>query len=156
MRALLAALILASAAASAGELKPFDGATPAAIAQMHAGKPYILVFWSLYCDPCREEMHQWGALQRRHPKVPILLVSTDGLQARAMTEKYLATQRLGRVQTWIFSDEFTERVRHAIDPSWRGELPRTYLFDRAHRAVATSGKLAAREISDWIARAAGR
>jgi hypothetical protein len=154
MRALVGALILASSHALALEIKPFDSATPAAISRAHAGRPYILVLWSLYCDPCREEMRQWGDLQRRHPEVPILLVSTDALQARALTERYLATQKLGRVQLWMFSDEFTERVRHAIDPAWRGELPRTYLFDRAHRAVARSGKVPAREISDWIARAA--
>jgi hypothetical protein len=47
-------------------------------------------------------------------------------------------------------------VRYAVDPAWRGELPRTYLFDRAHRAEARSGKVSAREISEWIARAAPR
>jgi thiol-disulfide isomerase/thioredoxin len=154
VRALLCAMMLASSQALALEIKPFDSATPAAIARAQVGKPYILVFWSLYCDPCREEMHQWGELQRRHPEVPILLVSTDGPEAHALTEKYLATQRLGRVQVWMFSDEFTERVRYAVDPAWRGELPRTYLFDRAHRAVARSGKVPAGEISDWIARVA--
>jgi thiol-disulfide isomerase/thioredoxin len=156
VRALLCAVMLASSHALALDIKPFDSATPAAIARAHAGKPYVMVLWSLYCDPCREEMHQWGELQRRHPEVPILLVSTDGLGARALTEKYLATQKLGRVQAWIFSDEFTERVRHAVDPAWRGELPRTYLYDRAHRAVARSGKIPAREISDWIGRLPGR
>jgi thiol-disulfide isomerase/thioredoxin len=151
-RALLFALLVAASPLQAGEPKPFDAASPAAIASAHRDRPYIVVFWSLYCEPCREEMHQWGELQRRHPKVPIHLVSTDGRQELAMVRKYLGAQKLGKVQTWIFDDEFTERVRFAVDPAWRGELPRTYLYDRAHRAVARSGKLPAREISDWIAR----
>jgi hypothetical protein len=101
-------------------------------------------------------MHQWGELQRRHPQVPIHLVSTDGRQELANVRKYLGTQKLGKVRTWIFDDEFTERVRYAVDPAWRGELPRTYLYDRAHRGVARSGKVPAHEISDWVARAAPR
>ena len=149
-RALLAALLLAASPLQAAEPQPFDGASPAALARAHRDQPYIVVFWSLYCEPCREEMHQWGELQRRHPQVPIHLVSTDGRQELGNVRKYLGGQKLGKVQTWIFSDEFTERVRFAVDPAWRGELPRTYLYDRAHRALARSGKMPAREISDWI------
>jgi thiol-disulfide isomerase/thioredoxin len=149
-RALLLALLFAASPLQAAEPKSFDVASPAAIASAHRGQAYIVVLWSLYCEPCREEMHQWGELQRRHPQVPIHLVSTDGRQELGNVRKYLGTQKLGKVQTWIFADEFTERVRYAVDPAWRGELPRTYLYDAAHRALARSGKLPAREISDWI------
>jgi hypothetical protein len=58
------------------------------------------------------------------------------------------------VQTWIFDDEFSERVRFAVDRTWRGELPRTYLYDAAHRAEARSGKLDERWLEGWLERAA--
>jgi thiol-disulfide isomerase/thioredoxin len=153
-RAIAVALLLAAGTLQAAEPRAFDGASPAAIARANRDQPYIVVFWSLYCEPCREEMHQWGDLQRRYPRVPIHLVSTDGPRELGNVRKYLETQKLGKVQTWIFGDEFTERVRYAVDPAWRGELPRTYLYDRAHRATVRSGKMPASEISDWIARAA--
>jgi hypothetical protein len=67
---------------------------------------------------------------------------------------FLARYDPGPVQTWIFDDEFTERVRFAVDRSWRGELPRTYLYDAAHRAEARSGKLDERWLEGWLERAA--
>ena len=33
---------------------------------MGGGKPSLLVFWSLFCKPCREEMPQVEALAGRH------------------------------------------------------------------------------------------
>lgn len=157
IRAFFAALaLLASASLSAAELRPFDAQSPKTIKQALAGKPFVLVFWSLYCAPCREEMAQWGALQRKYPNVPIVLVSTDSIQERRTVESFLGRYELGRVQTWIFADEFAERLRYAIDPSWRGELPRTYFFDSSHRAEARSGLTGAKQLETWITRRAAR
>ena len=137
--------------ANAGELKPFDAKSPAAIAQAHAGRPYVLVLWSLYCDPCRHEMKLWGPLQEKYPGVGFVLVSTDAESDRAMTAEFLRRHDLRGVETWMFADEFSERVRHAIDPAWRGELPRTYVYDAAHRRHAHSGVLDPKALESWLA-----
>jgi thiol-disulfide isomerase/thioredoxin len=151
---LAAALAVLSAAASAKDelaLKPFDAASPGEIKRTLAGRPHLLVFWSLYCDPCREEMPLWGDLQRKYPSVPILLIATDGADERAKVEKFLGQQKLGKVQTWMFADEFVERIRYAVDPTWRGELPRTYFVDAQQRAVTHSGRVDPAQISRWMA-----
>jgi hypothetical protein len=82
----------------------------------------------------------------------VLLVSTDTVGERAMVNAFLSRYDPGPVQTWMFDDEFTERVRFAVDRTWRGELPRTYLYDAAHRAEARSGRLDERWLEGWLAR----
>jgi thiol-disulfide isomerase/thioredoxin len=132
-------------------LKPFDASSPHKIRRALDGRAFLLVFWSLYCDPCREEMAQWGELQRKHPDVPIVLVATDAAEERSNVAKFLRQHQLGRVETWMFADEFVERIRYAVDPGWRGELPRTYFLDAAHRAKAHSGRVDSAAVSGWMA-----
>jgi hypothetical protein len=40
----------------------------------------------------------------------------------------------------------------AIDPKWRGELPRTYLYDAQHRRVAISGVIDEEKLREWLER----
>lgn len=158
--ALAVALFLAlPAAASAApvELKPFDAQAPAAIRAARAGQPFVLAFWSVNCAPCRDELPHWSALQRRHPQVPILLVATDPAEEQEAVKALLARHGLAEGETWTFADDYLERVRYAVDPRWRGELPRSYFFDARHQADARSGRLDPAWVESWLARqAAGR
>ena len=43
-----------------------------------------------------------------------------------------------------------ERLRFAIDPRWHGELPRTYLYDRAHVVQAVSGVIPPEQLTKWV------
>jgi thiol-disulfide isomerase/thioredoxin len=146
------AALLLTDGVRAAELRAFDAKSMDAIRATHAGKRFVLVFWSLYCEPCREEMGQWSALQRKHPGVPFILVDTDLPQDRASVEKFLANHKLGKIETWVFADEFTERVRFSVDRKWRGELPRTYFFDAGHRFEAHSGLVSPQWIESWLVR----
>jgi thiol-disulfide isomerase/thioredoxin len=134
----------------AAEFRDFDAKSVVAIRAAHAGRPFILAFWSIYCEPCREEMSQWGPLQRRNPAVPILLVATDPPRDRALLAKLLSGFDLAGVQTWAYADEFEERVRFAVDRAWGGELPRTYLFDAEHHVEARSGPADPAWIESWL------
>lgn len=150
--ALALLLSVAGPAAAASALRPFDAASPATIRAEQAGKPFVLAFWSVTCEPCREEMGEWGRWARAHPGVAVVLVATDPASQRAAVDRMLRAHDMRGVQTLTFADEYTERVRHAIDPRWRGELPRTYFLDAAHRAEARTGKLDARWTEAWFAR----
>ena len=161
--ALAAALLLAAhasrvdAAAPVREMRPFDAKSPESIRKTHAGKPFVLAFWSIYCEPCREEMAEWKAIRQKYPALPIVLVSTDPPSERATVIEFLRRYDPGPVETWVFADEFSERVRYAVDRGWRGELPRTYFYDAAHRAEARSGRFDPRWTEHWLAnQAAGK
>jgi thiol-disulfide isomerase/thioredoxin len=152
-RACLAVLFaLAAAASSAGELRPFTADSLASIRKQHAGRPFILTLWSLTCHHCAKELQALGRLVRAEPELPLAIVSTDSpAEAQAIGA---ALQRFGlaRIDTWVFADAVPERLRYAIDPAWRGELPRTYLFDAAHRRTAHSGLLDESRLKEWLAR----
>lgn len=130
--------------------KPFDTSTPAELRARHAGQPYVLAFWSTTCAPCRDEMPVFRALQRKYPGVPIHLVAADPPGEQAAINAFLKRYDPGRVSRWAFADEFAERVRHAIDPAWRGELPRTYLFDARHVPETITGRLEPARLEAWM------
>ncbi len=137
--------------AAAGGLLPFDAGTLQALRKTHAGRPFVLAFWSVYCEPCRDEMAVWAAVKRQYPSLPIELVSTDGPAERALIESFFAKYPPGPVQKWLFSDAFSERVRYSVDKRWRGELPKSYFFDAAHKVLVKSGKVNHTWIAAWAA-----
>jgi thiol-disulfide isomerase/thioredoxin len=142
MRHALPSALLALAlplAAGAPDLAPFDAKSPAAIHRAYAGKPYVLAFWSVRCEPCVAEMGQWGELKKKYPGLAFVLVATDPPSDREAVNRILAKHPVTGIETFAFSDAFEERVRYAVDPKWRGELPRTYYFDASHKASAFSG-----------------
>lgn len=144
----LAALAAASVRAEA-VLHDFDHQTPAALSAAHAGKPYVLALWSVHCEPCRSELELLAEFTAGHPEIAIELVATDFLEDRSAAKAMLAEFRLDGVRTWAFADDFAERIRYAIDPRWRGELPRLYLFDANHQPTAISGRVEPDTLSEW-------
>lgn len=56
-----------------------------------------------------------------------------------MMRRLFALALLACMQTWAFGSAAPERLRHAIDHKWRGEMPRTYWFDRQGKMAAYSG-----------------
>ncbi|MDD5330830.1 MAG: TlpA family protein disulfide reductase, partial [Sulfuricella sp.] len=55
-----------------------------------------------------------------------------------------------RADAWVFADAVPERLYFEADGKWRGELPRTYLYDAAHRATAFSGKIDPAQLERWV------
>ena len=149
---LIVALAMVTNGAFAHELRAFDAKSVIAIRDAHAGKPFVLAFWSIRCAPCIEDMADFVTLQSKSPNVAIVLVATDTGADRDAASQFLARYRLGRIETWGFADAFAERVRFAVDRSWRGELPRTYFYDAEHRADVRTGRLDRRWTDEWFAR----
>lgn len=134
-------------------VKPFDAGSLAAIREAQRGRPFLVAFWSLHCAPCKDDLALLTALHARYPQVAIFLVAADGPNEHAEVARYLAQFRLGRIEAWAFADDFAERIRYAVDPEWRGELPRAYFFDAGHRSTGHSGVLDAAELEAWLVRA---
>lgn len=94
----------------------------------------------------------WRRLRAAHPGVDLVLIATDRLDDEApRLLQVLKKHGLDGAEAWAFADSFVERLRHEIDPGWRGALPRTILVgaDGSRRAVA--GLIAADEIEGWLA-----
>lgn len=158
-RSFLAALLLAAALLGAGaatppppRLKPFDAGSLTVIREAYRGRPFILAFWSLHCAPCKDDLALLTAAHARYPQVAIVLVAADGPNDHAEVARTLAPLRLGRIEPWVFADDFAERIRYGVDPEWRGELPRAYFFEADHQAAAHSGVIDPAELESWLRR----
>lgn len=145
--ALLSALILPAAAQ---ELKPFVAGSIKEITAARQGKPFILGMWSLTCVHCQKELALLSGLLKKHPDLDLVLVATDTPEEGEAISARLRQTGLGGAQAWVFADPFVERLRFEIDPRWYGELPRTYLYDPSHKALAFSGKPDPRQLEQWL------
>ena len=137
-------------AAPAVELRTFTARSFAEVKKANAGQAFIVAFWSVTCEPCREEMRIFADLHRRFPKVPIILVAADPPTTRPAVVRFLGNYKLGRIGTWQFDDDSAERLRYSVDKSWAGELPRSYFFNSAHEFTAKSGVVDARWLKAWL------
>lgn len=150
-RLLLAALLaLVAATSAAGELRAFTGDSLPAIQKQFAGRPFILTLWSLTCHHCVKELQTLGRLARSERRLPLVIVSTDTPAEAGEIQAALKRFGLARFDTWVFDDAVPERLRYSIDPAWRGELPRSYLFDAAHRRAAHSGLMGEAQLRGWL------
>jgi thiol-disulfide isomerase/thioredoxin len=131
--------------------RPFDAATPAALARDFAGKPYILAFWSLECVHCQGELRLLARYLKTRPDLPLVLVAADTPELAPAIAVRLVEVGLDPAVHWAFADPMPERVRFAVDRKWRGELPRTYFFDAAHRIKSITGELREAQLSAWVA-----
>lgn len=130
--------------------KPFAQGSMKEVATAHSGKPFILAFWSLSCVHCKANLEQFGRLLQQHSQLPLVLVSTDTPEESAAIMTTLEKYGLEKLQTWVFADSFVERLHFEIDRRWRGELPRTYLYDATHQARAITGKLDEADTERWV------
>jgi thiol-disulfide isomerase/thioredoxin len=117
----------------------------------YAGRPFLLVLWSLDCPPCRKELNLLGELKKRHPDFNLVLISTDSAELSDQVSSVLDSRRLAKTDAWIFSETGAERLRYMIDPAWYGEMPRSYFYDPEHNRAGVSGALKADQIEAWLA-----
>lgn len=150
-RILLAFLLLLGplSTVSATELRPFVSGSYPAIVQAHAGTPFLLVFWSLDCPPCHEELSMLGRLHRERP-FDLVVVATDPSHLADKAGEVLEEKGLAGAETWIFAGDFPRRLRHQVDPRWYGELPRSYFFDAEGGRRAVSGRLERTRVQAWL------
>jgi len=155
MRLGLLGLLLLALPAMAGDLLPFDRGSRTAIEQAHAGKPFILAFWSVDCAYCPEEIRHLGALVRKRPDIRLVLVSVDGAELTADADKKL-TEFLpeGQGERWIFTGNDPDRLYFSVDRKWHGELPRTYFYDGRGGVEARSGQVSPAWLAEWARRSA--
>jgi thiol-disulfide isomerase/thioredoxin len=146
---LLGLLAVLQSEVPAAELQPFVAGSMQQIRSAHADQPFVLMLWSITCSHCQEELARLGSLQRQHPELKIILVSTDTPDDAEAIRTLLARHGLARTEAWVYADEFVERLRFAIDPRWGGELPRSYFFDHRHRVTAHSGALTLAQLQRW-------
>lgn len=146
----LAAALLVAAAAGAGELQVFDAKSMQAIEQEHAGSLFIVAVWATDCPPCRRELALLSGFSADHPEVPVVLIATDPPDNAEGVDRVLESFALPGASAWRFGNAGAERLRYTIDPDWRGEMPRSYLYDEDGSRVGISGPISTELLQRWL------
>lgn len=127
----------------------------------HQGQPLIVAMWSVSCTHCGADLEIFQKLAARHPQLKLVLISSDTPEQKALIEQSLNKYNLGprnaknlhgKVESWVFGDSFTDRLRFEIDPQWYGELPRTYFIEANGKIRGVSGVLDEQETAAWVQR----
>lgn len=141
----LATMILigvsAIAVANDATIRPFNPGSYQQILSEKANQGFMLVIWSLDCSTCIKDMELLNSLHKTRPELKIVMLSTDEVSASADIQNLLEKYQLADTENWVFASDNTQKLRYEIDPSWYGELPRTYFFSATHQREGVSGAL---------------
>lgn len=139
----------AAGARATPAFRPLQAGSFAALVAARREQPFLLVLWSITCGPCRDEFALLREMRAHHPRLPLVLISTDDATDEALAATALKDFAMDGEESWIFADD-AQKLRFEIDPGWYGELPRAYFYDASHRREGVSGSLARTRIESWI------
>lgn len=137
---LLLLLVLAGMKAAAAE--PFlvldrQGARSLVDAKSHSA-PTIVALWSSDCPHCKRNLKLFAHMATDYPRLRLITIAVEPLSE----ELAVPLDRLSVPGArYAYGAESPEALAHALDPKWRGELPRTLLFDGNGGKEVVSGAM---------------
>lgn len=98
--------------------------------------PTIVALWSSDCSHCKKNLELFARMARAGLRFSLVTVATE----RAVPELAAPLDRLAIPgKRYAYGDDAPEALAFALDPKWRGELPRTLFFDGRGKVSAVSG-----------------
>lgn len=101
-------------------------------------RPTAIALWSSDCVHCKKNLHLLGELARADKRLQVVTVATEPESPELA--KLLETTGVKGAR-YAYGSDAPEALAYALDPAWRGELPRTLLLDGKGGRVAVSGVL---------------
>jgi thiol-disulfide isomerase/thioredoxin len=112
-------------------------------------KPLLVNFWATWCDPCRDEFPDLVRVNNDYKArgLDFAVVSGDDVsEIKKGVPKFLREMRAGMTPYLLNVPDMGAAI-NLIDPAWGGELPATYLYDRAgHVAFKHFGRVDPKEL----------
>jgi thiol-disulfide isomerase/thioredoxin len=136
-RLILTSLLLACGAAFATAFLALDRASARTLTDAKAHSvPTIVALWSTDCPHCKKNLGLFAEMVKADPTLRLITVAVEPLSAEVATS-------LDRVKVpgkrYVYGADSPEAIAFALDPKWRGELPRTLFFDGRGNRMAVSG-----------------
>lgn len=98
--------------------------------------PTIVALWSMDCPHCKHTLRLYAELAGRHPDLRLVTVAAEPLAE----DMRVVLDGLGVPgPRYAYGSDMPEALAFALDPRWRGELPRTLFFDGRGGRAAVSG-----------------
>lgn len=99
-----------------------------------------MLFWSVDCPPCLAELQMLAKHHDELAKMNLILISVDDRSVQEEVQSLLEQYKLSDVANWIFTSS-PAALRFEIDPTWYGEVPRSYFYEAARPRQVISGQL---------------
>ncbi|HEX8337179.1 MAG TPA: TlpA disulfide reductase family protein [Pyrinomonadaceae bacterium] len=101
-------------------------------------RPLLVNFWATWCVPCREEFPDLVEIREQYKadRLDFILVSLDDPSDidKAVPE-FLSEQRAAHLASYLLRASDESVAINLVDPTWGGELPATFLYDRSGSVV---------------------
>ena len=132
------------------EFMPFEINTRNVIEKKYLNQPLIISFWSIDCPYCIDDLKKLGKALSKNTNVKLITVCVDGKESAKKAERVLSQANLPKHEQYQYAEVDEDRLRYNIDPTWYGELPRTYFYDAAHQVTPLSGKISNSFLDKWF------
>ncbi len=140
------------AAAPDFSIKDIDG-NLFSLASEKGKKTILIVFWSIFCEPCREEM---PAIQKLYEKykdkgLDVISVALDGEPLKTSIAGFVKQE--GYTFRVLIDELDSQEMFKVADPYGVGGTPTTYLLDKGGKVVVAKAGLLKEEELDKAVRA---
>ncbi len=101
-------------------------------------RPLLVNFWATWCGPCREEFPDLVKIRGQYgeDRLDFALVSLDDpADIDKAVPEFLAEQRAAAIAAYLLHAADDGAAINLVDPTWSGELPATFLYDRSGQIV---------------------
>jgi thiol-disulfide isomerase/thioredoxin len=131
------ALLPAQVSAKPITITPIDASGLKKAIGSEKGHVVVVNFWATWCIPCVQEFPTLVTIQRRYGRDGLVVFAVSADVRRDVAGKVLPFLRRQHA-------DFPQYLQHskdpqdfidAFDPSWYGDLPRTFIYDRSGHLV---------------------
>jgi thiol-disulfide isomerase/thioredoxin len=107
-------------------------------AEAGRARPLLVNFWATWCTPCREEFPDLVKIRAQYAaeKLDFVLVSLDDpADIGTAVPQFLSEVRAVNFPSYLLHATDDGSAINLVDPTWSGELPATFLYDRTGAIV---------------------
>jgi thiol-disulfide isomerase/thioredoxin len=99
-------------------------------------RPMLINFWATWCDGCREEFPDLVKIDNDYrDKINFVSVTLDEVtEIKTAVPEFLKVMK-AKMPVVLLNVKDPEPAIHAVDATWDGALPATYLYDKDGKVV---------------------
>jgi thiol-disulfide isomerase/thioredoxin len=99
-------------------------------------RPMLINFWATWCDGCREEFPDLVKIDNEYrDKINFVSVTLDEItEIKTAVPEFLKAMK-AKMSVVLLNVKDPEPAIHAVDATWDGALPATYLYDKDGKVV---------------------